>query len=62
MFFDMIECENIYIPKFCENLGEKLILRYKAIYINKKLEKDINEGIFLYRKIRIILESFLDRL
>ena len=59
MFFDMIECENIYIPKFCEILGEKVILRYKAIYFK---EKDINEGKFLYKKIRIILESFLDRL
>jgi len=62
IFFDLIGCDYVYIQKFCELLGERLILRYKAIYTNKKNDKNINEEKYVYRKIKIILDSFLDSL
>ena len=60
MFFDLIECERVYIRKFCEKLGERLILRYKAIYRKKNSDKNIQDKKFIYAKLKIILESFLD--
>jgi hypothetical protein len=62
IFFDLIGCDYVYIQKFCELLGERLILRYKAIYTNKKNDKNMQEEKYVYRKIKIILESFLDSL
>ena len=62
IFFDLIGCERIYINNFCEILGERLILRYKAIYNNENLDKNKAEKKFIYRKMKIILESFLDAL
>ena len=62
VFFDLIECEWVYINNFCELLGERLVLRYKAFYNNKKLDKNITDKIFIYRKIKNIMESFLDLL
>ena len=59
IFFDLIGCEMVYINRFCELLGERLPLRYKAIYNNVKLDKNIDNN-FIYRKIKIIIESFLD--
>ena len=58
-FFDLIECERVYIHKFCEILGERLILRYKAIYNKKAVDKSISDKKFIYAKLKIILESFL---
>ena len=58
LFFDLIECECIYINKLCEILGEKLILRYKAIYSHESIDKS-SERKYIYRKMKIILESFL---
>ena len=62
IFFDLIGCDYVYIQKFCELLGERLTLRYKAIYTNKKNDKNMQEEKYVYRKIKIILESFLDSL
>jgi hypothetical protein len=58
IFFDFIECDCIYIDKLCEILGEKLILRYKAIYSHENIDKS-SEKKYIYRKIKIILDSFL---
>jgi hypothetical protein len=58
IFFDFIECDSIYIDKLCEILGEKLILRYKAIYNHENIDKS-SEKKYIYRKIKIILDSFL---
>ena len=62
LFFDLIGCENIYINNFCEILGERLILRYKGIYSNENFDKNILDKNYIYRKLKIILESFLDAL
>ena len=62
IFFDLIGCEQVYIDNFCEILGERLSLRYKAIYINPNLDKNSKDKTFIYRKIKTILESFLDAL
>ena len=61
-FFDLIGCEQIYINNFCEILGERLVLRYKAIYSNENLDKNLIDKKFIFRKMKIILESFLDSL
>ena len=60
IFFDLIGCEYVYINNLCELLGERLILRYKAIYNNEIVDKNNVDRVFIYRKIKIILESFLD--
>ena len=62
IFFDLIGCESIYIDNFCEILGKRLILRYKAIYNNENLGDNKNDKKIIYRKMKIILESFLDSL
>jgi len=62
IFFDLIGCDYVYIQKFCELMGERLTLRYKAIYSNKKNDKNVQDEKYVYRKIKIILESFLDSL
>ena len=59
-FFDLIGCEQVYINNFCEILGERLILRYKAIYNNPNIDKNTNDKTFNYRKIKTIMGSFLD--
>ena len=60
-FFKLIECDCAYIDSFSEILGQKLIMRFKAIYKNE--EKDnILEGKYRLRKMRIILESFFDQI
>ena len=61
-FFDLIGCERIYINNFCEILGERLILRYKAKKKNENIDKNKVDKSFIYRKMKIILESFLDAL
>jgi hypothetical protein len=60
IFFDLIGCEYVYINNFCEILGERLVLRYKAIYSNENTDKRNIDKNIIYRKIKIILESFLD--
>ena len=61
-FFDLIGCEQIYINNFCEILGERLVLRYKAIYSNENSDKNMIDKKLVFRKIKIILEYFLDAL
>ena len=41
IFLDLIGCDYVYIQNFCELLGERLNLRYKAIYSNKKNDKNV---------------------
>ena len=60
MFFDLIGCERVYIRKFCEILGEKLLLRYKVVYHKKKNDKNNINKTFIYIKVKTILESFLN--
>ena len=62
IFFDLIGCESIYIDNFCEILGKRLILRYKAICGGENLGDNKNDKKIIYRKMKIILESFLDSL
>ena len=60
-FFKLIECDCAYIDIFSENLGQKLLIRYKAIYKNE--EKDnILERKYNLNKMRIIVESFFDQI
>ena len=60
-FFKLIECVCAYIDIFSENLGQKLLIRYKAIYKNE--EKDnILERKYNLNKMRIIVESFFDQI
>ena len=60
MFFDLIGCERVYIRKFCEILGEKLLLRYKVIYHKKNNNKNNSNKTFIYIKVKTVLESFLN--
>ena len=61
LFFDLLGCSCIYIQDLCEDLGDKLIPRYNAVY---KMDEEDNviSGKYRFRKMKIILESFLDDL
>ena len=59
-FFELIGCNYAYIETFSENLGQKLIMRYKAVYKNEE-KYNILEGKYSLRKMRITLESFFDQ-
>ena len=61
LFFDLLGCSCIYIQDFCEDLGDKLIPRFNAVY---KIDEEDNviAGKYRFRKMKIILESFLDDL
>ena len=58
-FFDMIGCSAIYIQDFCENLGERFILRFNFIY-KRDEENSIILDLYRFRKLKIILDSFFD--
>jgi len=60
-FFELIGCNYAYIETFSENLGQKLIMRYKAVYKNEE-KYNILEGKYSLRKMRITLESFFDQI
>lgn len=61
LFFDLLGCSAIYIKDFCENLGERLVIRYNII--NKiDEENNIIYGKYRFRKMKVILESFFDDL
>ncbi len=60
-FFELIGCNYAYIETFSENHGQKLIMRYKAVYKNKE-KYNILEGKYSLRKMRITLESFFDQI
>ena len=61
LFFDMLGCSPIYINNFCEILGERLVVRFNAVYKNNE-EKNISNGKYRFKKMKIILESFFDNL
>ena len=58
-FFELIGCNCAYKETFSDNLGQKLIKRYKAIYIYEE-KNNILEGKYSLRKMRLTLESFFD--
>lgn len=61
LYFDLLGCSSIYIQDFCEELGERLVIRFNAVY---KIDEEDNVllGKYRFRKMKIILESFLDAL
>ena len=59
-FFELIGCDCTYIEKFSENLGDKLIMRYNAVY--KEEKNNIVEKKYRIKKMKIILESFFDQI
>ncbi len=61
LFFDMLGCGPIYIQDFCEMLGERLVMRFNAVYKNYE-EENILRGKYRFKKMKIILESFFDSL
>ena len=61
LFFDMLGCSPIYINNFCEILGERLVVRFNAVYKNNE-EQNILNGKYRFKKMKIILESFFDNL
>ena len=44
-FFELIGCDWAYIENFSDNLGQKLIRRYKAVYKMKKVIIFLKENI-----------------
>lgn len=61
LFFDLLGCSAIYIKDFCENLGERLVIRYNIINKNDE-ENNIIYDKYRFRKMKVILESFFDDL
>ena len=61
LFFDLLGCSAIYIRDFCENLGEKLVIRFNVVY-KKDEEDNILLGKYRLRKMKIVLDSFFDDL
>ena len=61
LFFDLLGCNSVYIQDFCESLGERLVLRFNAIYQNYETE-NIIMGKYRLKKMKIVLESFFDEL
>ena len=61
LFFDMLGCSPIYINNFCEILGERLVVRFNAVYKSNE-EQNILNGKYRFKKMKIILESFFDNL
>ena len=61
LFFDLLGCSAIYIRDFCENLGEKLVIRFNVVY-KKDEENNILLGKYRLRKMKIVLDSFFDDL
>lgn len=61
LYFELLGCDATYIPEFCENLGDKLIIRYNIIYRAIE-EENIIAGKYNFIKMRTVLESFFDDL
>ena len=61
LFFELLSCDYVYIQDFCENLGEKLVLRYNAVYESDE-EENIELGLYKFKKMMIILQTFFDEL
>ena len=60
LFFELIGCDSTYIELFSENLGDKLIKRYNAVY-EKEEANNIIERKYRVKKLKIILESFFEQ-
>lgn len=61
LYFELLGCEATYIPEFCENLGDRLIIRYNSIY--RAIEgENIIAGKYNFIKMKTVLESFFDEL
>lgn len=61
LYFELLGCEATYIPEFCENLGDRLIIRYNSIY--RAIEgENIISGKYNFIKMKTVLESFFDDL
>lgn len=61
LYFELLGCEATYIPEFCENLGDRLIIRYNSIY--RAIEREnIIAGKYNFIKMKTVLESFFDDL
>jgi len=60
LFFELIGCDSIYIELFSENLGDKLIKRYNAVY-EKEEANNIIERKYKVKKLNIVLESFFEQ-
>ena len=61
LFFELVGCYDVYIPNFSENLGDKLLVRYKGIYQNEE-KNNFLDNKFRLKKMKIILESFFDQI
>lgn len=61
LYFELLGCDATYIPEFCENLGDRLIIRYNVIYRTIEGE-NIIAGKYNFTKMRTVLESFFDDL
>ena len=59
LFFELIGCDCTYIETFSENLGDKLIRRYNAVYKDEE-GNNILEKKYRIKKLRIVLESFFE--
>ena len=60
LFFELIGCDCTYIETFSENLGDKLIRRYNAVYKDEE-GNNILEKKYRVKKLRIVLESFFEQ-
>lgn len=60
LFFELIGCDSIYIELFSENLGDKLIKRYNAVY-EKEEGDNILKRKYRVKKLKIVLESFFEQ-
>jgi len=61
IFFELIGCYYSYVESFSENLGDKFIRRYNALYQNEE-KNNILEKKYRLRKLIITLESFFDQM
>ena len=61
LYFDLLGCQATYIPEFCENLGDRLIIRYNSIYRTTEVD-NIIAGKYNFIKMLTVLESFFDDL
>ena len=60
LFFELIGCDSTYIELFSENLGDKLIKRYCAVY-EKEEANNIIKRKYRVKKLKIVLESFFEQ-
>ena len=60
LFFELIGCDSTYIELFSENLGDKLIKRYSAVY-EKEEANNIIKRKYRLKKLKIVLESFFEQ-